>query len=84
MITTFILDIFYNFVNFLVNLLPTGSLPTSIASSIENIWGFINAFSFVIALDTFLQVLLIMLAFDAVVLLWHLIEWIIRKVPGMK
>lgn len=84
MITTFLLNILYNFLETILSFLPTGQLPSAISTSIVNIWGFVNAFSYVIALDTLLQVLLLVLAFDLVLLLWHLIQWIIRKVPGMQ
>jgi len=84
MIISFILDLFYRLLNGLVGLLPSGSIPSSVSDSITNIWGMVNAFSYVIALDTFIIVLLLVLAFDGIVLLWHLIQWIIRKIPGMQ
>lgn len=83
MITTFLLNIFFSLVNALLGVLPVGSLPSGVSSSITSIWGYVNAFSYVIALDTFLQVLALVVAFDLVVLLWHIIQWIIRKIPGM-
>jgi len=84
MISTFILTILHAFLGFIVGLLPTGSLPSSISSSLTNIWGFVNAFSYVIALDTLIQVVALAIAFDLVVLLWHVVQWIIRKIPGMQ
>jgi len=84
MIATFFLTILNSFLNLLLGFLPTGTLPTEVSGAITNIWGLINAFSYLIALDTFITVLLLVLAFDAVVLLWHVIQWVIRKIPGMQ
>lgn len=83
MISTFFLTIFFGLIGVLVGFLPTGSLPVLVSSSITSIWGFVNAFSYLIALDTLITVLVLVLAFDLVILLWHVIQWIIRKVPGM-
>jgi len=84
MIITFFLTVLYNFLSFVLSFLPTGNLPVGISSAITSVWGYINAFSYVIALDTFLQVLLLVLAFDFIVFSWHVIQWIIRKIPGMQ
>jgi len=84
MIVSFFLQVLYALVSTLVNFLPTGGLPASIETSLISVWGYVNAFSYVIALSTLIQVLLLYIAFDLVVLLWHLIQWIIRKVPGMQ
>jgi len=84
MITTFLLQILSSFLNFIVGLLPTGNLPTAISSSITSIWGYVNAFSYVVAVQTLIQVVVLVIAFDIGMLLWHLIQWIIRKVPGMQ
>lgn len=84
MIFTFLLDLLYRLLNLLVGFLPTGALPSEIGSSIAALWGYANAFSYVIALDTLIQVLLLAIAFDLILLLWWFVQWIIRKVPGMQ
>jgi len=84
MISTFFLTILAGFLGILLGFLPVGALPPDVSAAITNTWGMVNAFSYVIALDTFLQVLFLVLAFDLVVLLWHIIQWIIRKIPGMQ
>lgn len=84
MITSFLLDLGYRLLNFLLSFFPSGTLPPDIGNALSTVWGYVNAFSYVIALDTLLQVLLLVLAFDLVVLLWHIVQWIIRKVPGMQ
>lgn len=84
MITSFLLTILNTFLLFIVGFLPTGSLPLQISTSIVNIWGYVNAFSYVIALDTLIQVVVLAVAFDLVMLLWYLINWILKKIPWIK
>jgi len=84
MISTFFLSIFSGFVGLLVALLPTGSLPTSIATAFAYFVGVVNAFSYVVPIDTLIQAVLVVLAFDGALLLWRVINWIIRKIPGMQ
>jgi len=84
MISSFFLTFFALFLSGLLSLLPSGSLPLEISASLTSVWGFVNAFSYVIAVDTLLQVVALAIAFDIVVLVWHLIQWIIRKIPGMQ
>jgi len=84
MITTFLLTVLLSFLSLLVGFLPTGSLPAAVATSVTSLWGYVNAFSYVLALDTLLQVLVLVVAFDITMLLWHIIQWIIRKIPGMQ
>lgn len=84
MISTFLLNMASGFLGLLAGLLPTGSLPAGVSTSITNIWGMVNAFSYLIALDTMLQVLLLVIGFDLVLLLWSFINWVIRKIPGMQ
>jgi len=84
MIGTFFLSILAAFLGLLLGFLPTGTLPPEIAAAFNSIWGMVNAFSYVIAVDTLIQVASLVLAFDLIVMLWHIIQWIIRKVPGMQ
>jgi len=81
MITSFFLTFFADFLSGLLSLLPTGSLPQQISDSLSTVWGLVNAFSYVIAVDTLIQVVVLAVAFDVVLLLWHIIQWIIRKIP---
>lgn len=84
MITSYLLQFLYLFLSGLLNLLPTGSLPVQVSSAISTVWGYVNAFSYVIAVDTLIQVVIIATSFDVAVLLWSLLNWIIRKIPGMQ
>jgi len=83
MITTFFLFIFNAFVSFLLSFLPTGSLPTALTDSFMYFWSVVNSFSYIFPVSTLLLALLFILAFDAAVMLWHFIQWIIKKIPGL-
>jgi len=84
MITSFLLSMLFGLVNLLTGFLPTGSLPTEFTNAVGSLFGVINTFSYLIAVDTLLLLVGLVLAFDGVVLLWHFIQWIIRKIPGMQ
>jgi hypothetical protein len=84
MITTFFLQIFLSFLNLLVNLLPAGHLPSPILSAFTYFMGVLNAYSFVVPVDTLLQAAGVILVFDGTMLVWYFVNWIIRKVPGMQ
>jgi len=84
MISTFFLNILFAFVDFVVGFLPSGHLPTSITTAFNYFVGVANTFSYVVPIDTLLQAALIVLAFDGAMLGWYLLNWIIRKIPGMQ
>jgi len=84
MITTFFLTIFYAFVGGLLALLPTGHLPAIMQTSFEYFLGIANLFSYIVPIDTLLQAVLVVLVFDGAIVLWHMINWVIRKIPGMQ
>lgn len=83
MIATLFLNFFNDFLGGLLNLLPTGVLPSGITSGVLYFWYALNAFSFVFPVNALLAALLFVLAFDVGVLLWHLVQWVIRKIPGV-
>jgi len=84
MITTVILLAFNAFLAFLVVLLPSGTLPTAISAAFAYFIGLANAWSYVIPIGTLLQAAGVVLVFDSAMLLWHFINWVIRKIPGMQ
>jgi len=85
MITSFLLNIGSSFVSFLIGLLPSSSgVPTEWTSAVYTIWSDINAFSFIVPVDTLLQVLILALTFHFAIFLYHLTMWVIRKIPGMQ
>jgi len=84
MITTFLLTLFNNFIVGLLNLLPTGHLPVEITTAFAYFFAVLNAFSFVVPVDTLLQAAGVVLVFDGAMLIWYFVNWIIRKIPGMQ
>lgn len=81
MITTFILITVNTFVGFLLALLPTGSLPSGISSSMYYIFGVMNTFNWFFPLDTLFTVLAITVGYELVVMGYYFIMWILRKIP---
>jgi len=77
------LSIFSSFAFLVVGLLPSGDLPQGITDALSYFWSLVNTFSYIIAVDTILQAIIVVLFFDAALLLWSFINWIIRKIPGM-
>lgn len=84
MISTFFLSIFYGFVSLIVGFLPTGSLPAGVSTAVSYFWGVMQTFSYLIPLDTVLQAVILVFAFEFALLLWSFLNWIIRKIPGMQ
>jgi len=84
MIFTFLLTIFNTFVSFLLSFLPSGNLPSIITDAFTYFVGVMNAFSYVIPVATLFQAFALIVAVDLAILLWHFINWVIRKIPGMQ
>jgi len=84
MIFTYLLELFYNFISFIIGILPIGNLPTVVTSSFATIFGIANQFSYVIPIATLMKAFVVVIAFDGAILGWHFLNWIIRKIPGMQ
>jgi len=84
MIFTLILNFFFLLITGLVGLLPTGNLPAVIGTSFTYIVSIANEFTYVIPIPTLLEALGVVVVFDTAILVWHFVNWIIRKIPGMQ
>lgn len=84
MILTFLFSIFTAFLGFIISFLPAGNLPTAITTSFSYLLSIVNAFSFIIPVDTLLQAAAVILVFDGAMVLWYFVNWVIRKIPGMQ
>jgi len=84
MISGFFLTMLFGLVSLLTAFLPTGSLPTEFSTAISSLFGVLNTFSYLIAVDTLILLVGLVIAFDGIVLLWNFVNWIIRKIPGMQ
>jgi len=84
MISTFFLIIFNAFIGALLFILPAGNLPVEITSAFAYFVGVMNSFSYVIPVATLFQAFALVVAVDLAILVWHFINWVIRKIPGMQ
>jgi len=80
MILTFILTVIHNFLFGLVGLLPTGTLPTAISSSLTYIVGVMNTFNWFFPLDSLFTVLGIAILFELGVIGFNLLNWVYHKI----
>jgi len=83
MILTVFLNFIDNFLLTIIGFLPVGNLPVGITNGISYFWGVLNSFSYILPVSTMLSASVVVISFDAAVLLWHMVQWIIRKIPGM-
>jgi len=82
MIFTIIFTVVYNLLYLLVALLPTANpLPVVISSSVSYIFGFLWNFNFLVDVPTLYTILGLTLAFEVGVVLWHLLHWVLAKIP---
>jgi len=84
MISTFLLTLLYSFLNLITGILPTGHVPAIMQTAFAYFVGIANSFSYVIPVATLLQAMAVVIAVDGAIMVWHFINWIIRKVPGMQ
>jgi len=80
MITSFLLQIVFTFLNFLISFLPVGSLPSGIPTAITYIAGVMNTFNWFFPLDTLFAVLAIAVAFEVAIIVFHFVEWVYHKI----
>jgi len=84
MITAFLLSIPGYILTAIISLLPLGGqVPSEWVSAIQLLWGYMNAFSFIIPVSTFLAVLTLALLYHVGIFGWHAFNWILKKIPGM-
>lgn len=82
MIFEFLLSIPAYILQALLGVLPTGgSVPTEWISAVSTMWGYVNAFSFIVPINTLLWALGIALTFHLAILGFKLFHWIITKIP---
>jgi len=82
MILTIILDLLFNFVNFLLGNLPLGDIPTGITDALAYFVGVMNTFNYFFPISTLFQVLSITVAFELGVFIYHFSMWLYRLIRG--
>jgi len=82
MIFSFLLSIPAYLIQAIIGLLPAGSsAPTEWVNAVYMIWSNINAFSFIVPVNTLVWCLGIALTFHLAILLFKLFHWVITKIP---
>lgn len=83
MITGFLLTLIYTFVLFLIGFLPAGTeLSTAWVDGVATIWGYINAFSFIVPVDMLITCLGIAIAFHLFIFAWKALHWLYSLIRG--
>jgi len=76
MISTFFITIVFSFINGLLSLLPTGSLPVAIITGVAYFMGILNTFNYLFPIDTLVAVLGFALIFHSAWFFWGLYNYI--------
>jgi len=81
-----IFTIFFTIVNIFLSLLllalpDAPALPGVISTSVAFLWGFLWNFNYIVDVPTLFTILGLTLAFELGVVLWHLLHWLLAKIP---
>jgi len=86
MIVTLLLTIVYYFIygiTAIFRLTPNVSLPTNVTSAVATASGYISSLSDFLPIGTLVTILGIFLAYEFAYFSMKLINWVIRKIPGI-
>lgn len=85
MITDFIFSIPAFLVGRLLSLLPAANPNVSLewVESLHLIWSYIQTFDFLVPVEALLFMLFIVVPFHVAIFLWHGINWVLKKIPGV-
>jgi len=81
MIITFILTAGYNLYAGLLELLPTGSLPTGVSTGMAKVITYMYGFNELFPVDTLFQVFTAYIVVEGAILIFDVIQWLLRKIP---
>lgn len=81
MIIGTIITFFSDILAAVLDLLPTGYLPTAWIGAIGYLWNNANAFSYVFPVDTVLQALIVIITFEGVIFGFRITQWLIGYIP---
>jgi len=82
MIIGFFLSIGFVVLSFFVGLLPVASFPVAITGAIQTCIAYLNAWSFIFPVATFLQVLTVAFVFHFSIMGWHYGHLVLRYLRG--
>lgn len=83
MILNFILNLVYNIAVFFLDYIPDVSLPDGILNAVNTASGYLSPFDVILPMATLIAIILIFLAIEGIILIIKIINWIIRKIPGV-
>jgi len=86
MITNLIILAFYSLawaVYMILSLIPVVSFPAELSTAMQNISAYIGAVDNFIPVSTVLIILGLFLTIESAVLIFKVIQWIIKKIPGI-
>lgn len=63
--------------------LPVGSLPPDISSSITTAGGYLNSLNYVLPVTSLVAILTIFLSFETAIFTYKGVMWIVKKIPGV-
>jgi hypothetical protein len=82
MITSIFLNILYALLAFFLSVLPQGgTIPSQWISGVYYAWNAVNAFSFIVPVQTLAWCLGIAMVFHLSILAFKLFHWVITKIP---
>lgn len=84
MIATAFLNIFYLFIYGLtapLRILSDVYLSANLTASIQSVNSYLSAVSFIFPVSTFITILGIILTIESFIILYKIINWLIRKIP---
>jgi hypothetical protein len=86
MITSFLLLIIYGFIWAITSplrLLPDTTLPANIVSAIASANSYLSAIDFIFPTGSFVTIFATIIGIEVLIMLYKIIMWIIRKIPGI-
>lgn len=82
MITSFILNIPAQLLSAFIGFLPIGQgIPSSWIDAVYSLWGYVNAFSFIVPVGILISCVSIAIAVEIAILGFKLFNWVITKIP---
>jgi hypothetical protein len=81
MLLNYILTLGFNFINWVLNLMPDVSIPDKITSAVTTASHYLTALNVFLPIDTLLAIIIIFLIIEGIILLIKIINWFIRKIP---
>lgn len=83
MLLDLLLNIVYSVVSWFVGLIPDASISPGLAESIAGLNGYLAGISFVAPVTTIIIILSLFLVLESSLVFISIINWFIRKIPGI-